>query len=149
MFITGIFGIFYDAFPTPLDYRAVVPSFKNPFSWLLRVKLFPCVGYESRPQCTGFRLISTIKPRVIAAKMDSPELLGEVMLSQDLSESLPILGVFQMEGTRDKRNDSKTNCSLSSFPQKLLYSKWARGRGGVSGLLEFRPGDIPKLISKY
>ena len=27
--------------------------------------------------------------------------------------------------------------------QKLLYSKGARGRGDVSGLLEFRPGDIP------
>ena len=91
MIITGIFKFFCDALPAPLDYWAVVSSLKNPSpsysgsnsspEWIMSLSssaLFP---------------LSSIKPHVIAARTVSQELLGGgVLLSRDMSESLPTLG---------------------------------------------------------
>ena len=89
MIITGIFGFFND-----LDYWVVVSSLKYLFSQLLGLELLPCVGYESRPQCTGSCPVN--KPHVIAARPVSRSLVSSwgVVLSRDLSESLPTSGVF-------------------------------------------------------
>ena len=42
---------------------------------------------------------------------------------------------------QDRISDQATDFFIL---QKQLYSKWARGRGGVSGLLELRHGDIAR-----
>lgn len=50
------------------------------------------------------------------------------------------------ERARDTKNDNKTGFLIKPcfiISQKLLYSKWARGRGRVSGLLEYWSRNSP------
>lgn len=58
----------------PLGYWVMISSLKYPFSQLLGVELYPCVGNEFQPQCTGSCPVN--KPHVIAARTVSHEFLG-------------------------------------------------------------------------
>ena len=51
-----------------------------------------------------------------------------------------------MERHKRHGNEDKTVFLIKPqfiIPQKLLYSIQASGKGGVSGLMEIWPGDIP------